>query len=402
MMKILLQRLLQLVPTLIGVSILTFLMMRLAPGDPVRLMLGTEASPEAVEELRRQMGLDRPLYEQYFTYMGLNVFSGKTGRIIDVPADDSDTDGGRTKLTLAPEHGFLRNDRVLFTVEGEQVERTISGRIGDTIQLSKPLPDGEVAMDSEIVVPWKRGVLQGNFGTSIVRDRPVTQEILARLPATIELALAAIIFAVGAGLFVGTFSAVYPRSWFESAFRLMVFLFLAMPGFWLGLELIIICSRSLQWFPPSGRGEFGTPSMLAHLFLPAITLGLSSGAFLSRILRSSMLQVLNQDYIRTARAKGLAKGPVVMRHALKNALIPFVTVAGLSMGSLLGGSVIVETVFNWPGVGKLFVESILQRDLPVTMGCVLMLATIFVLLNLAVDLLYTYLDPRIRLDGGAN
>jgi len=396
--SVILQRLLQLVPTLIGVSILTFLLMRLAPGDPVRLMLGTEASPEAVEELRRQLGLDQPMYIQYATYMGLNFWSGKSATIAEGPAEGSKRD----TITLSPGHDFLRNDRVVLTVNGEPLKRIIASRTGDVIKLNSPLPEGDIPPGTVIEVPWKRGVLQGDFGTSIVRNTPVVDDILQKLPATIELATTAMIFALIVGLVVGIISAVYPRSWMESVFRLLVFLFLAMPGFWLGLELIIIFSRTLQWFPPAGRGEFGTTSMISHLFLPAATLGLSSGAFLSRILRSSMLQVLNQDFIRTARAKGLAPGPVVLRHALKNALIPFVTVAGLSMGSLLGGSVIVETVFEWPGVGKLFVDSILQRDLPVTMGCVLMLATIFVVLNTLIDLVYTAIDPRIRLDGGAH
>jgi peptide/nickel transport system permease protein len=393
---VILQRIIQLIPTLIGVSILTFTLMRLAPGDPVRLMLGTEASPDAVEELRRQLGFDKSLPTQYLTYMGLNFLSGKSANL-DVAIPNTD---GETRLILKPGHDVLRNDRVQVVINDQLIVRTITSRNGNEIILDRPLPAGSLDVGAKVSVPWKRGVLQGDFGTSIVRNRPVTQEILARLPATMELAMAAMIFAILAGLIVGTLSAVYPRSWFESIVRLLVFIFLAMPSFWLGLELIIIMARHLEWFPPAGRGSWAAGTALSHLFLPAITLGLSSGAFLSRILRSSMLQTLNQDYIRTARAKGLAKWDVVVRHGLKNAMIPFVTVAGLSLGSLLGGAVIVETVFNWPGVGKLFVESILQRDLPVTMGCVLMLATIFVVVNLLVDLLYTWLDPRVRLDGG--
>jgi ABC-type dipeptide/oligopeptide/nickel transport system permease component len=389
-----LRRLLQLIPTLIGVSLLTFFLMRLAPGDPVRLMLGAEASPEAVEELRKQLGFDKPLPVQYLTYMGLNFFSGKEANLSEA------AESGAKAVRVAAGHPILRNDTlVLAGPEGEIRRRVTSATKDGLLGLDQPLP-APVAAGSPVSVPWKRGVLQGNFGTSIVREGPVLKEIMARLPATIELAGAAMCVAIFIGLLIGTLSSVYPGSWFENITRLFVFVFLAMPGFWLALELIIIFARTLEWFPPSGRGDSGMQDTLRHLVLPALSLGLGTGAFLSRILRSSMVQVLGQDYVRTARAKGLGKFTVVMKHALKNAMIPFVTVAGLSMGSLLGGSVIVESVFNWPGVGKLFVDSILQRDLPVTMGCVLILATIFVVVNLLVDLLYTVLDPRIRLEGG--
>ena len=306
------RRLLELIPTLIGVSILTFFLMRMAPGDPVKLILGPEATPEAIAAKRKELGFDKPVYIQYFVYMS--------------------------------------------------------------------------------------GVLQGDFGKSITSERPVIEEIGSRLPATIELALASMFFAMVTSILIGVFSAVHPRSLLDNATRIGVFIFLAMPSFWLGLELIIIFARYLEWFPPGDRGEPWTPSMLGHLVLPAVTLGVSTGAFLSRILRSSMLQVLNMDYIRTARAKGLNERRVIFKHALKNAMIPFVTIAGISTGALLGGAVIVETVFNWPGVWKLLVDSIRERDFPITMGTVLILAVIFVLVNLLVDMTYVLLDPRIRLE----
>lgn len=312
---VIVKRLMQLIPTLIGVSLLTFIIVHLTPGDPVKLMMGPEATAEQIEAMRVQLGFDKPLPVQYLNYMG--------------------------------------------------------------------------------------GILKGDLGTSISQNRPVTEAIFARLPATIELAIVAMFFAMLTSVIVGTVSAVHPRSWFDNISRIVVFVFLAMPSFWLGLELIIIGARMLELFPPSGRGDPWTPEMLRHLFLPALTLGVGTGAFLSRILRSSMLQVLQADYIRTARAKGLDEPIVIFKHAFKNALIPFITVAGISTGALLGGSVIVETVFDWPGVGSLIISSIKERDYPMTMGCVLVLATIFVFVNLLVDVLYAVIDPRIRLGGRA-
>jgi peptide/nickel transport system permease protein len=307
--------LLELIPTLIGVTIVTFIIMRVIPGgDPVMLLLGPEASDEAIAMARERWGFDRSLPEQYLMQMA--------------------------------------------------------------------------------------NLLRGDLGNSIISGRPVMEILLERLPATAELAVMAMFFATLVGVVVGVLSAVYRGTMIDNTTRLFVFIFLAMPAFWLGLELIILFSRGLQWFPPAGRGSgpwlFSLYSHLSHLTLPALTLGLGTGAFLCRILRSSMLQVLNQDFIRTARAKGLDGKRVVFKHALRNALIPFVTVTGLALGALLGGSVVVEEVFNWPGIGKMLIQSILQRDYPVTTGCVIMMAVIFVLVNLCVDLLYGIIDPRIR------
>lgn len=307
------RRLLDSIPTLIGVSVLTFVLMRLPGGDPVRLLLGPEAKPEAIEAATRQYGFDQHLVIQYF-YMMWALLTG-------------------------------------------------------TLQ-------------------------------SITHQRPVIQLLAERLPDTIELAVAAMFFATLTGAIVGTVSAVWRGGVVDNVSRFVVFVFLAMPGFWLGLELIILFARELEWFPPAGRGAPFTTQWLSHLVLPALTLGVGTGAFLSRILRSSMLEVLQKDFVRTARAKGLDEPTVILKHALRNALIPFVTVAGLATGAMLGGAVIVEYIYNWPGVGRLLYDSIRQRDFPVTMGTTLLLAVVFMLVNLGVDILYTMLDPRIRLDGG--
>jgi peptide/nickel transport system permease protein len=309
-MNTFLRRLAVLIPTLIGVSFLTFSLMHITPGDPVKLMLGPEASDEAIEQKRKDLGFDKPFLIQYIHYVS--------------------------------------------------------------------------------------NALQGDLGRSITTDRPVTEEIWDRLPATIELAIMAMFFASVTSISIGVISAVNPRSLIDSTTRIFVFVFLAMPGFWLGLELIIIFSRKLEWFPPAGRGDPFTPSMFGHLMLPAITLGVGTGAFLCRVLRSSMLEVLNMDFVRTAKAKGCMKTTVIMKHAFRNALIPFVTLAGISTGSLLGGSIVVEKVFNWPGIGSLLIQSIGERNLPVTLGCVLVISVMFVLVNLIVDILYVIIDPRIR------
>ncbi len=306
-----LRRLIDLIPTLIGVTLVTFILMR-TTGDPASLMAGPEATEEDVERIRQDMGLDRALPVQFGMYL------------------------------------------------------------------------------------WD--LVRGDLGESITTNRPVVVEIGSRLGASFELAFFSMVFAIATGLLVGVLSAIYPRTLLDSSIRFFVFVFLAMPSFWLGLELIMLLSRQLPLFPPAGRGQPWTPSMFGHVTLPAVTLGVSIGAFLCRILRSSMLQVMSQDYVRTARAKGLNETKVIMKHTLKNAMIPFVTVAGLATGALLGGSVIVEQVFNWPGIGKLLIDSIHERNFPVTMGCVLVFAVVFVLVNLAVDLIYVLLDPRIRLE----
>lgn len=237
--------------------------------------------------------------------------------------------------------------------------------------------------------------VRGDFGNSLRYKDPAFHEIMLRLPATIELALAAYLVALGLAIPSGILSAVRRGGVIDFLSRLVSLIGISFPNFWLGLMLILVFGVWLHWLPVSGRGQ-GLVGSLKALVLPALTLGLAYVATLSRLLRSSMLEVLHQDYIRTARAKGLADSPVLLRHALRNALIPFVTVAGLQIGFLLGGAVIVEVVFSWPGVGRLVVDAINSRDYPVVQAAVTLLATILILANLAVDLLYAVLDPRIH------
>jgi peptide/nickel transport system permease protein len=239
-------------------------------------------------------------------------------------------------------------------------------------------------------VQFVGNLLHGDLGISYRSKLPVAQEVLSRLPATAELAAAALVFAVVLGLSMGIISAVKRNTIVDRAAILVAMLGSSMPVFWSGLLLIVLFAVQLGWLPASGRG---TP---AHLIMPAIALGASGAALIARITRSSMLESLSQDYVRTARAKGLGEQVVVIRHALRNALIPVVTVVGLQIGGLLGGAVLTETVFSWPGIGRLVVQSIEQRDFPVLRASVLLIATIFTLINLALDILFVQLDPRIK------
>jgi peptide/nickel transport system permease protein len=235
------------------------------------------------------------------------------------------------------------------------------------------------------------GALRGSFGESIRHGEPAFDLVVERMPATFELAGAALLIALCLAIPAGIVSAVRRNTVLDYVATVVALLGQSMPTFWLGIMLILFFSVQLQWLPSSGRGE------LRHLVLPAITLGLFTTARITRLTRSGMLEVLNQDYIRTARAKGVANPPVVWKHALKNAAIPIVTIVGIELGTLLGGSVITETIFAWPGVGRLSVQAIYNRDYPVVQAAVFLLATTFVMVNLFVDVLYTYLDPRIRL-----
>jgi len=232
--------------------------------------------------------------------------------------------------------------------------------------------------------------LRGDLGRSYRSGRPVATEVLSRLPATAELAVAAVVIAVLVGVPVGVLSAVKRYSLLDNAGMLLALLGASMPTFWLGLMLMLIFAVHLGWVPPSGRDG------LISLILPAVTLGANAAALITRMTRSSMLEVIGQDYVRTARAKGLPEKTVIYSHALRNALLPVVTVIGLQFGSLLGGAVITETVFAWPGAGRLAVEAIRAKDYPLVQGAVLMLALAFALVNLLVDLLYAFLNPRIR------
>jgi peptide/nickel transport system permease protein len=291
---------------LLGVSLVVFFMIRLIPGDPAELLADQWATKEDIEQLRRDMGLDKPITVQYLLFM----------------------------------------DRILH----------------------------------------------GDLGNSVITKVPVTSEIAARFPYTLALAIAGTVIAIVIGTLAGTISAVKPFSIFDSAAMILSLLGVSTPAFWLGLMLLLAFSVRLGWFPAMGAS---TPK---HLVLPSLTLGLLTAGVLARQSRSSMLQTLQEDYIVTARAKGLLERTVVYRHALKNALIPVVTIVGLQFGHLLGGTVLVESVFSWPGMGRLLVDAIFTRDYPLIQGAVLMFAMVFALVNLAVDLLYGLLDPRIRYD----
>ncbi len=299
-----LRRVLQAIPLLFLASLVVFMLIHITPGDPVRLMLGEQASNEQVAAVRAQMGLDRSLLEQYVRFLGR--------------------------------------------------------------------------------------ALQGDLGTSIRAIRPTTDLILLALPATAQLAATALVLAVIIGIPVGIVAALKQGSWFDNLVLFLALLGQSVPSFWLGLTLISFVALRWRLLPTSGYGEW------QHLILPACALSPFLMGIIIRITRTSFIDVLRQDYIRTAYAKGFHLPPVIFRHALKNAMLPIVTVLGLQTGALLGGAVVTETVFAWPGVGQLAVNAIASRDYPVVQGVVLVSALIFVVINLVVDLLYSVLDPRIR------
>lgn len=273
---------------------------------------------------------------------------------------------------------------------------------GDPVMLMLPADASRAAIEElrqsmgfndPIYVQYGRfaaGVLTGDLGNSLYYHRPVLQLVLERLPASLELAAAALVFALVVAVPIGIVSAVWRGSIIDFLSMLGALFGLSMPHFWLGIMMILLFSVTLGWLPTSGRGG------IEHLVMPALALGVSLLAMFARLTRSLMLEVLSLDYVRTARAKGLPEWIVVAKHALRNALVPLVTVAGLEFGFLLGGVVVIETVFAWPGLGRLVVQAIFNRDFPVVQAAVLVLACIFVLVNLVVDLLYGWLDPQIR------
>ena len=250
-----------------------------------------------------------------------------------------------------------------------------------------------MGFDDPWIVQYGRfltGAIQGNFGESLRHGEPAMPLVLERLPATLQLAGAGLLLALCLAVPAGIVSAVKRNTVIDYFSTVVALLGQAMPTFWLGIMLILVFSVHFNWLPSSGRGD------LQHLVLPAVTLGLFTTARITRLTRSGMLEVLGQDYIRTARAKGVSEQPVVWKHALKNASIPIVTIVGIELGTLLGGSVITETIFAWPGVGRLSVQAIFNRDYPVVQAAVFILASTFVVVNFLVDLAYTWLDPRIR------
>jgi peptide/nickel transport system permease protein len=247
---------------------------------------------------------------------------------------------------------------------------------------------------------WIAGLARLDAGNSLWSDRPVRTEIAERLPLTLELALLAMMLSLVVAFITGILSAVRQDTWVDYLCRIVSIAGLSIPNFWLGTLIILVLSLVFFWTPPLGYVDFFEDpwTNLQQIFWPALALGYNLSAVTSRMTRSAMLEVLRQDYIRTARAKGLSGGAVVLRHALKNALLPVITLSSIQLGNLLGGTVIMETIFTLPGVGRYLVDAIFHRDYPVTQAIVVMMGTLFVCLNLVVDLLYAWLDPRIRYD----
>ena len=299
------RRLLQLVPVLLGVTIIVFGMVRLIPGDPAQIVAGTNATLEDIQSIRQKLSLDKPLVEQYFIYM--------------------------------------------------------------------------------------KNIFKGDLGTSIRTRRPVLEDMIPRYGNSLLLASCSVVIMLLLGITTGILSAVKQGSWIDYISMVISLFGVSMPVYWFGLMLMLVFSVHLGLFPTTGIGTF------KHLVLPSLALGAHSTAVVARLTRSSMLEVIRQDYIRTARAKGLNEYSVILQHALKNALIPVVTIVFLRFGTLLGGAVLAETVFAWPGIGLLMIEAIGSRDYPMVQGCVLMVSVSFVLINLITDLIYPFIDPRIRL-----
>ncbi|HMH75392.1 MAG TPA: nickel ABC transporter permease [Candidatus Udaeobacter sp.] len=280
---------------------------------------------------------------------------------------------------------------MLFLVPGDPVKMMLAEFVTNPDQIAQMR--AQLHLDEPILQQYGRFVgnaVRGDLGTSIRSRRPVATEIAENVGSTAQLALASMAVAIGLGIPLGLVAALGRNSWLDVAAMVVALLGVAMPSFWLGLLLIFAFSLHLGWFPATGGGD------LHHLVLPAVTLGMIAAAIIARLTRSSMLEVLGQDYVRTARAKGLAWWGVVVRHALKNALIPIVTIFGLQFGNLLAGAVIVETVFSRPGLGRLVVGGILAKDFPLVQGAVLFVAVAYVLINVLVDVAYAFVDPRIR------
>jgi len=304
MTRYILKRLAMLIPVLLGVTIVSFSLLQIVPGDPAVLLAGEDANPDFIEAVRKEYGFDQPLYVQYFRFISHAV--------------------------------------------------------------------------------------QGDFGISIRNREPVINLLKQRFAFTVQLSFLSILIAAFIGLIAGVISATRQYSIFDNLSMVGALFGISMPIFWLGLLLMLVFSVYLGWFPAGGSGG------LKHLILPAIALGAASAAVIARMTRASMLEVVRQDYIRTARANGLREWVVIYKHALKNAMIPVITVFGLEFGYMLGGAVLTETVFSLPGVGRLMVEGIFQRDYAVVQSSMLLVAATFVLVNLLTDIAYAFFDPKIR------
>ena len=305
MLRTIFRQAVQVIPTLLGITILVFLMIHMIPGDPAVLMAGLESSPEVVERIRADLGLDQPLYIQFWRFLS--------------------------------------------------------------------------------------GAVQGDFGTSMRTGAPVIEEIADRFPHTLRLALGATVLATVLGMLSGILAAVWHNRIWDNIIMVLTLLAVSTPSYWLALMMMLLFSLYLGLLPAIGVGT------AAHLVLPIVTLGAQSAGIIARMTRAAMLDVLKQDYIRTARSKGLGEWPIVLKHALRNALIPVITIVGLRFGGLLAGTVLVESVFAIPGIGRLVVDAVLVRDYPMIQGAVLFLATVVIVTNMVVDMLYGVADPRVRI-----
>jgi peptide/nickel transport system permease protein len=286
---------------------------------------------------------------------------------------------------------------LMFIVPGDPA-RMLMGQHGDEKTLANLRH--ELGLDRPVYVQYARYIgrlVRGDLGVSYRQKRPVAEIIRDRFPATAKLATASMILAVLIGVFTGILAAIYRNTVWDWLVMIFSLSGISMPVFWLGMMLVLVFASGLGWLPVGGYGRTGD---LRHLLLPALSLAAVSVGYIARMMRSSMLEVIGKDYIRTARAKGLSRRAVVLRHALRNAFIPVITVIGIDFAALLGGAVATETVFAWPGLGRAVVDAIRMRDLPVVEGCVIFFAFLFVIINLLVDLSYAWFDPRIRLEGG--
>ena len=309
MYKYILKRLVMLIPVIVGVTFIVFFILNLAPGDPAAIILGDQATAEALEMKREELGLNDPLLGRYGNYM--------------------------------------------------------------------------------------LGVLKGDLGTSYKNSISVWDQVIERFPNTAILAVCGIFIALVIGIPVGILSAKKQYSALDNVSMVLALVGVSMPNFWSGLLLVMLFSLTLGWLPSQGMGDGFIP-LLKSLVLPSFTLCINSCAMVARMTRSSMLEVIRQDYIYTARAKGVDEKKITTRHMLRNALIPIITAVGLQFGTLLGGAMLAETVFSWPGLGRLMVDSIKSRDIPMVLGCVIFLATMFTVVNLLVDIIYAFVDPRIK------
>ena len=305
MLKYIIRRIIAMIPVVIGITFLVFMIMQLAPGDPVQMILGDNASPEAVEAMRDEMGLNDNVLVQY----------------------------GRYLVNL----------------------------------------------------------VQGDMGTSYVNKRPVADEVFSRVPATFKLAAVAAVVSIVIAIPLGILAAIKQNTLFDHSSMVVSLIGISMPAFWLALMLMLLFSLKLGWLPAQGAKD-GWRSYV----LPSIAIGFMQMAAIARTTRSSMLETIRQDYIRTARSKGITEREVIFHHSFRNALIPTVTIVGVQLGGLLGGAVLTETVFAWPGLGRLVVQAVNGRDVPVVLGCIVVLSVGFSIVNLVVDLLYGCIDPRVR------